>query len=479
MNFVFYPFNYIKMKYLKEFFQKNLFPIWIILPLLLASCDSDSSDPESGNSLVTVSSIKLNDQILVDGANNISTASTLEIVFSSGIDPEKFRNSFSITSSAQAVNYSPVFTNASSKVTLNLPTLAPATSYTLEIKSGVLGRSGEQLQNTIIRSFITLEENNSGQKTPCLTGANCEQKIFVENNSGSSFIFDFLSSFDFVEDEEYVWEQLEEVIFIVHGQNRDAIEYFTYMTNTVRSLDLQNKTLVIAPNFRESSSESNGLFWDNNWREGANAENVSSNLSSFSVMDSILKRLSDPQKFPNLKKVIITGHSSGATYVQHYALAGKSENLYENLEFKYVVANNQYFYYPDDKRYNEDSNEFFTPTDCSGYNFWPYGFDFAIPYLNGIDKATILEQQISRNTTYLLGANDTSTSGTLNTTDCAAILLGSNRFKRGENMFRYIETFYNGQHDHHKIIVPNVGHDGEAIFSSPEFKAYLEENIDP
>ncbi len=466
------------MTYLKEHFQKKLFLILIILAALLVSCDSDSNDQEIGNTTLTVSSIKMNDQTLIDGADGIPTASTLEIVFSSRIDPEKFENSFSIITSAQPADYTAEYSNASSKVTINLPRLAPAASYTMEIKSGILGRSGEQLQNSIFRSFTTKEENGTTQINPCLTGTDsCKQSITIENSSGNSFNFYFFSSFKFIEDEEHIWDELEEVIFVVHGQNRDAAEYFNYMTNTVSSLDLQNRALVIAPNFRETSSGNNDLFWGNGWREGANSENVSSNISSFSVIDEILKKLSDPQKFPNLKKVIITGHSSGATFVQHYALANKAENLYQAHDFTYVVANNQYFYYPDERRFDESTGEFFTPSTCSGYNFWPYGYEFAVEYLNGIEKTTVAEQQISRNTIYLLGENDTSTTGTLNTEDCAATLLGSNRFKRGENMFRFMDTFYNGQNDHHKITVPNVGHDGEAMFNSPEFKTFLLENM--
>lgn len=456
----------------------KLFFSLIILAVLLVSCDSDSDEQGIGNISLTVSSIKMNDQLLIDGADEIPSTSTLEIVFSSGIDPAKFENAFSIKSSAQPANYTATYSNASSKVTVNLPGLAPASVYTMEIKSGALGKSGEQLQTSIFRSFTTIEEISPTPKTPCLTGEDsCKQSITIENSQGNSFDFDFFSSFKFIEDEEHIWEELEEVIFVVHGQNRNADEYFNYMANTVSSLDLQNKALVIAPNFRETSSGNNGLFWGNGWREGANSENVSSNISSFSVIDEILKKLSDPQKFPNLKKVIISGHSSGATFVQHYALANKAENLYQALDFTYVVANNQYFYYPDERRFDESTGEFFTPSTCSGYNFWPYGFEFAVEYLNGIDKAAVTEQQISRNTIYLLGENDTSTTGTLNTEDCAATLLGSNRFKRGENIFRFMDTFYNGQNDHRKITVPNVGHDGEAMFNSPEFKSFLQESI--
>lgn len=113
------------------------------------------------------------------------------------------------------------------------------------------------------------------------------------------------------------------------------------------------------------------------------------------------------------------------------------------------------------------------PTDCAGYDYWPYGYQFAVPYLNGVTAATLTEQQVTRNTTYFLGSNDTSTTGTLNTSDCQATLLGSNRVIRGENMLTYMETFYQTTHNHRNIIVPNVAHDANGIFNSAEFKQFM------
>ena len=242
-------------------------------------------------------------------------------------------------------------------------------------------------------------------------------------------------------------------------------------------MDLEENTLVIAPHFEDNSTApTNGLVWnDSRWREGANAGNANATISSFTVMDSLVNRFSNLEKFPNLKTVIVAGHSSGAAYTQHYALANKVEDAHPTLDFQYVVANNQYFYYPDGKRYDEGAGTFYEPMDCAGYTFWPYGYEFAVSYLDGIDAATLTQQQVTRNTIYLLGSDDTSTTGTLNTTDCQATFLGSNRFARGENMFTYMETFYTSTHNHRKIIVPNVAHDGNGMFNSEEFKQYVME----
>src|SRR5690606_24601499 len=151
----------------------------------------------------------------------------------------------------------------------------------------------------------------------------------------------------------------------------------------------------------------------------------------------------------------------------------KVQRLHPDLGFQYVVANNQYFYYPDGPRFDESTGTFYLPTECPGFDYWPYGYDFAVPYLDGVDASTLAAQQRSSNTVYLLGSNDTVTTGTFNTSDCQAVLLGSNRFKRGEHMFTYMETFHAGDHNHRKIVVPNTGHDANGMFNSNEFQQYL------
>ena len=69
-------------------------------------------------------------------------------------------------------------------------------------------------------------------------------------------------------------------------------------------------------------------------------------ISSFGVIDEVLLRLSNQNQFPNLSQVLITGHSSGAAFVQTYS-STKENNQYKNLMVRFAVANSQYFLYPD------------------------------------------------------------------------------------------------------------------------------------
>ena len=437
----------------------------LVFTLFLSSCSNDDDSIDTLN----VFSATVNGSNLSDGLSNVALTGTIEIAFSHTLDSEAFEEAFSLSDGQGEANYTSSLGNAGSKAVISYSGLNPGSTYTITVGQSALGENGESLDDSFSGSFSTTSEVEE-TKVPCTSAtADCLEKIEVAEGAA----VEFYSSYDIVSDQEYTWEEIEEVVIVIHGQNRDADEYFRYMTNAVGDLGKLNNTLIISPEFKEEANAADGeLFWDNNWREGANSANSDNAISSFSVLDQMVDYLTNTEKFPNLKEIKFAGHSSGAAMVQHYAFANTSEAAYTEYEFQYVVANNQYFYYPDGRRYNESSSEFYTPTDCTGYDFWPYGYETAPAYLDGMTQEDLLQQQITRNTIYLLGTDDTNTEGTLNTTDCAAILLGSNRLERGRNIFTFFETFY-AENNQEKIEVPNVGHDADAMFNSDEFKSIL------
>ena len=450
------------MKKLKYTFKIITF---LMTAIFVVACSNDDDSLDE----LDVYSATLNGSNLEEGSTNVALNGNIEIAFSHTLDQEAFNQAFSFTGPNGEANYTTSFGNASSKAIISYSDLNPGSTYTIAMSQGAIGNNGEALNSDFSRSFTATTEVEE-TKIPCTTASeDCMQQIEVSEGA----TFEFYSSFDIISDSEYVWEEIEEVVFVVHGQNRDADEYFRYMTNTVGDIGKLENTLVISPFFKDEASATDGeLYWDTNWREGANSGNSSASVSSFSVLDQIIDYLSNMEKFPNLTEIKFAGHSSGAALVQHYAFANTSEATYPNYDFQYIVANNQYFYYPDGRRYDESAGTFYTPADCAGYDFWPYGYETAPSYLDGMTQEDLLQQQISRNTIYLLGTDDTNTEGSLNTTDCAATLLGSNRLERGRNIFNFFETFY-ADNNQELIEVPNVGHDANAMFSSDEFKNIL------
>ncbi len=437
----------------------------LVFMIFLSSCSNDDDSIDTLN----VYSATVNGSSLSDGLSNVALSGSIEIAFSHTLEAEAFEEAFSLSDGQGEANYTSSLGNAGSKAVISYSGLNPGSTYTITVGQIALGENEESLDAGFSGSFSTTSEVEE-TKVPCTSAtADCIERIEVAEVAS----VEFYSSYDIVSDQEYTWEEIEEVVIVIHGQNRDADEYFRYMTNAVGDIGKLNNTLIISPEFKEEANAADGeLFWDNNWREGANSGNTDIAISSFSVLDDIVEYLSNQEKFPNLKEIKFAGHSSGAALVQHYAFVNTSEAAYTEYEFQYVVANNQYFYYPDGRRYNEDTNEFYVPTDCTGYDFWPYGYETAPSYVDGMSQEVLLQQQITRNSIYLLGTDDTNTEGTLNTTDCAATLLGSNRLERGRNIFTFFDTFYT-ENNQELIEVPNVGHDADAMFNSDEFKNIL------
>jgi hypothetical protein len=310
---------------------------------------------------------------------------------------------------------------------------------------------------------------------PCVSGdENCLETIPITSEEGRTATFNFYRNYPIMNDTA-VWGNIKQAVFVVHGQNRDANNYFTYMTSSLNQTGLIDSTLLIAPQFKNNTQVGPGeLFWPNDWRAGALSGNTSVKISTYSIMDSLIEILSNKEQFPFLEKIIITGHSSGALFTHTYALASEIEILHD-FTIEYVVANSQYFYYPQDVRYNPASGSFVTPTTCDEYNEWPFGFVSPVEYVATKDREEINANFVNKKVTYLLGTSDTQTSGTLNTSNCAAVLLGEHRFNRGENMQLFMETFYPDVHNHQKKLVQNIGHNGNSMYNSNSYKELMQD----
>lgn len=441
----------------------------LLLAGLLVSC----GESEEGDIFLNLLSIEANGISLQDGTINVDANFQLEMAFSAAIDAAGFENNFTIQNSAgMELDKSIRYTNANSKVIVEA-TLDFDTQYTLRINTGVIGQAGGRLSAVISRQFSSVDGGVIRTLDPCVSAsAACLRSIQLQSASGNTGSFSYYASFP-LNQENTRLEGIRQAIIVQHGRNRNADDYFTYMMATLRNQGLENNTLLIAPFFKASSEAQGGEFyWGSDWREGQNSED-GRQMSSFRVIDQILAQLADTNRFPELSKVLITGHSSGALLTHAYATANQSEGQYPEIEFYYGVANSQYFYYPDDLRYDANTQQYVAVNNCARYKHWPLGAVNLPPYANAISETVLDQQMIGRKITYLLGDNDVVTTGTLNTSDCEAVLLGENRFIRGENIFRWMEETYSGSHAHQKVVVSGVGHNAQEMYASPEFISWL------
>ena len=135
-------------------------------------------------------------------------------------------------------------------------------------------------------------------------------------------------------------------IVVVHGTDRNPDAYFGHAIEAALQERVLDSTLILAPHFQieDDDPESDELFWsDGGWKQGDRALN--GGLSSFTVVDRIIERLADRTAFPNLRRVVITGHSAGGQYTTRFAAGSRAQNGLAHLGFRYVIANPSSYLY--------------------------------------------------------------------------------------------------------------------------------------
>lgn len=436
---------------------------WVTLVLLSSACEQEESPVLAINFLGGT----INNAILMDGMEGVEPEVTIRLTFSAALAPASFRQKIELeqTSNGSRVSFSLQYAAGSSRADVTA-ILQRNTTYRLKLQEGVIGANGEQLDRSRQWQFSTIGEEVITEQAPCVNASpGCLESIPISG----TFTNDVYSSFPLLAANRR-WEKLTHAVIAVHGQNRNADDYFRFLTHALQQEGLSESTILIAPEFSDQGG-GNSLYWsDRGWRFGENSDGGSS-ISSFSVVDALIEFLGNSEVFPVLETILITGHSSGAAFTHLYAVANDQEEKYPDHTFQYLAANSQYFYYPEDVRWNAVTKSFeaVDVNACPDFNFWPYGFSRLPDYLAGADRTAINHRFAKRSVTYLLGTDDVVTTGSLNTRDCGALLLGEHRYARGQLMHQLIETYYTASEQHERLDVPDVGHNAEEMYASTVF----------
>jgi pimeloyl-ACP methyl ester carboxylesterase len=260
-------------------------------------------------------------------------------------------------------------------------------------------------------------------------------------------------------------------IVMVHGVGRDAYGYFrgAEMARATAGQTGQ-ASIVIAPHFLDEVDVKafdlppDTLRWSGGkWEDGEPAKGPSS-ASSFEVLDAIVERLADRQFFPDLRLVVIAGHSGGGQLLHRYAIFGRAEATLrrQGINVRYVVANPSSYAYFDAQR-PEPS----IVASCPGYDKWKYGMDARPPYVAGGTPREAEHRYVSRQVIYLIGTLDTDPNHPELDKTCMAEAEGPTRYARGHTYFQTMAARDNGTPNHRLWDVPGVGHDGPKMFNSP------------
>jgi hypothetical protein len=259
-------------------------------------------------------------------------------------------------------------------------------------------------------------------------------------------------------------DSIRRALIVVHGTDRDAQAEYAAALAAAELAHALDDTIVVAPRFASNNGlvagcadrlaprEVNWPCDGNSWRAGGAASDGA--LTSFDFADVILRRLATRDRFPNLKTIVVAGHSAGGQFVTRYEMANQvHDNL--GIPVTYVVANPSSYAYPDAARP--------APTRaCANYNNWPYGLENRRGYTARESASQLTKQLVGRPTTYLLGEQDVLPNVGFDSS-CAAMAQGPTRLARGE---AYAALMQKLGARHSVTVVPRCGHEARCMYTS-------------
>ena len=292
-------------------------------------------------------------------------------------------------------------------------------------------------------------------------------------------------------------ESITRALVVVHGAGRDAGNYFRHALAAAFLAGALDDTVVIAPRFASNDGGDcrdplgpSELRWacpagPDSWRVGGAAVS-DGKVTAFDVADELLGKVARKEVFPNLRAIVVAGHSAGGQFVNRYQMAGQVHDAL-GVPVAYIVANPSSYAYVDALRPTPSAlpptvaaaapgyhppaaanpappfAPFPDARNCTAYDSWPYGLGRRTGYSARIADAQLKKQLVTRPTTYLLGQLDILPLYRFDVS-CPAMAQGPTRLARGLAYGKYVSEQYGAQHK--TVVVPACGHSARCMFTA-------------
>ena len=316
----------------------------------------------------------------------------------------------------------------------------------------------------LLAAFVLCAAAAAG--APCIT-ATCTEWVTLAGGPARSLIYRTYGL-------DAPNPQITRALVMVHGAGRDAENYFRTALAAAFLAGALDDTVVIAPRFASNAAgcrdtlAPNEISWSCNgdsWRSGgASASN--DKLTSFDLTDQILHKLASRENFPNLKAIVVAGHSAGGQYVNRYEMANQVHDTL-GIPITYVVSNPSSYAYLDATRPSPDAagfHQFNDSRNCTTFDSWPYGLEGRTGGYTTKESDDQLKKQLAaRPTTYLLGEIDILPLGGFDGS-CPAMAQGPTRLARGQAFGKYVNQKFGARHT--VTVVPLCGHNARCMFTS-------------
>jgi pimeloyl-ACP methyl ester carboxylesterase len=294
-------------------------------------------------------------------------------------------------------------------------------------------------------------------------------------------------------------EHIRRALIMVHGTNRNADHYFSTAVAAAFLAGALDDTVVISPRIASAAGSChdtlapNEVSWSctgDSWRSGGSSAS-NPDLTSFDFVDQILKKLATKSAFPNMRAIVVAGHSAGGQFVARYQMANR---VHETLgvPVTYVVANPSSYAWPDATRpvpaddatpenakaawnletvHTKFSYGPFDASACPNYDKWPAGLENRTGgYTAKISDDQLKKQLVSRPTTFLFGQVDVLPLGGFDSS-CPAMAQGATRRARGEAYVKYIDEQFGAKHG--VQIVSECGHNDRCVYTTDSVLPFI------
>jgi pimeloyl-ACP methyl ester carboxylesterase len=277
-------------------------------------------------------------------------------------------------------------------------------------------------------------------------------------------------------------EQITRALIMVHGAGRDADNYFRTAVAAAFLAGALEDTIVVSPRFASNTGSGcrdtlapNEVSWScsgDSWRSGGVATS-DAKLTSYDFADAILRKLARKEIFPNLKAIVVAGHSAGGQFATRYEMANQVHDAL-GLSVTYVVSNPSSYAYLDptrpaaaagasDASAAGEFRPFSDARNCTTYDHWPYGLQNRTGYTAKLTDGQLKTQIAARPVVYLLGELDILPLGGFDSS-CPAMAQGPTRLARGQAFARYANQKYGAQHK--AVVIPLCGHNARCMFTA-------------
>ncbi|MCA1323966.1 alpha/beta fold hydrolase [Herbaspirillum sp. alder98] len=267
-------------------------------------------------------------------------------------------------------------------------------------------------------------------------------------------------------------------VVVLHGVKRNADDYFAIGQTLLKSAGMAPDTLLVAPNFMTrndaGASDAMPLWGGGKWMQGDLSEHGVQGLSSFEALDDIVLYLANRAHFPQLREVVLIGHSAGAQLMQRYAVLNQLDERMQaaGIHLRYVISSPSSYLYFDAMRPDGDGFALPKGNQCPGYDNYRYGIGNPPDYLKrqALDGRQLFARYAARDITYLVGQRDDDPNHRFLDRACGAALQGKTRVERQLNFVRYEQLLamrWNLTVQHPEFEIEGAAHSAERLYRSP------------